>query len=88
MTAMYGEEIADLLFNRKTGEKFINQIRYGGERGMTLDYNRTFSAVSILRKVGNDGFHLSVYHNIHAMYPIGLTLLQNKKIAQYKCTEI
>lgn len=70
-TAMYGHETIRLsIFENPEGLSVeINDLGFGSRRKFTQIHNTTFSAIALLYRLGST-LRLSIFHNIHAKYPI------------------
>jgi hypothetical protein len=67
---LYGAELLHVAVPKDPGrEARILGSSYGGRRVLTERHNRTLSAIAVLRLEG-EGETLSVYHNVHAEFPI------------------
>ena len=83
-TAMYGHETIRLsLFeNSEDMPVEIEHVGFGSERKFTQIHNTTFSAIALLYKFG-DSLCLSIFHNIHAKFPIDPSWLRRDMVRHF-----
>lgn len=66
-TAMYGSHMAIFRVSQDDPNElpFLLDRRFGGSRMMTPDANTSVSAIAVF-----DGNELTIYHNVHAAFPL------------------
>lgn len=87
LTAMYGREALVVALPRDR-EPFLINVKFGGQRKVSQNYNTSLSAVAVMHKSEDSIVRLDVYHNIYARIKFNPNLLRIQSVKHYSLGEM